>query len=89
MRSSCACANAYVVALTSKNGVDISTSISQGRGPIIGHFDSDLMRTYQKQYSGRIVRDPVNRRVEESWYRELSQICHSARAYVLMIMLIR
>ena len=25
--------------------------------------------------------------VEESWYRELIQMCHSARAYVLMLML--
>ena len=37
------------------------------------------MRTYQKQYGGRFVRHLVYHRVEESWYRELSQICHSAR----------
>ena len=45
------------------------------------------MRTYQKQYGGRIVRHLVYPRVEESWYRELSQICHFARVYVLMVML--
>ena len=28
----------------------------------------------------------VYHRGEESWYRELSQICYSARAYVLMLM---
>ena len=41
----CAYAYAYVVALTSENWVDIA----QGRGPIIGHFDPDLMPTYQIQ----------------------------------------
>ena len=39
------------------------------------------MQTYQKQYSGRVVRHLAYHRVEESWYRELNQICHSARAY--------
>ena len=34
-----------LVALTSENWVDIA----QGRGPIIGHFDPDLMPTYQIQ----------------------------------------
>ena len=45
------------------------------------------MGTYQKQYGGRFVRHLVYRRAEESWYQELSQICHYARAYVLMLML--
>ena len=31
----------------------------------------------------------VYHRVEGSWYRELSQIYHSARAYVLIFMLMR
>ena len=31
------------------------------------------MRTYQKQYGGRFVLHLVYHRVEESWYRELSQ----------------
>ena len=85
VRSSCAFAYAYVVALTSENWVDISIS----RGLIIGHFDPDLMRAYQKQYGERSVRHLVYDQVEESWYRELSQIRHSARAYVLMLMLMR
>ena len=85
VRSSCTCAYAYVVALTSENWVDISIS----RGLIIGHFDPDLMRTYQKQYGEQSVRHLVYHQVEESWYRELSQICYSARAYVLMLMLMR
>ena len=34
-----------LIALTSENWVDIA----QGRGPIIGHFDPDLMPTYQIQ----------------------------------------
>ena len=59
------------------------------RGRIIGHFDPDLMRTYQKQYGGRSVRHLVYHRVEESWHRELTQKCHSARAYVPMLMLMR
>ena len=42
------------------------------------------MRTYRKQYGGRSFRHLVYHWVEESWYQELSQICHSARAYVLM-----
>ena len=37
------------------------------------------MRTYQKQYGGRFVHHLVYHWVEESWYRELSQKCHSAR----------
>ena len=45
------------------------------------------MRTHQKQYGERSVRHLVYHQVEESWYRKLSQICHSARAYVLMLML--
>ena len=51
VRSSCA----YAVAVTSENGVGIST------------------------------RYRLRHRVEENWYQELSQICHSARAYVLML----
>ena len=51
VRSSCA----YAVAVTSENGVGIST------------------------------RYRLRHRVEENWYRELSQICHSARAYDLML----
>ena len=47
------------------------------------------MQTYEKQYGGRFVRHLVYHWVEESWYRELSQICHSARAYVLTLMFIR
>ena len=56
---------------------------------MIGHFVPDLMRTYQKQYGGRLVCHLVYHRVEEAAgpNRELSQICHSARAYVLMLML--
>ena len=50
------------------------------RGPIVGHFDADLMRTYQKQYGGRFVCHLVYHQVEESWYRELSQMCHSVSA---------
>ena len=86
-RSSCACAYAYVVALTSENGVEISTSISTR--PLTNHRSlwPELMRTYQKQYGGRNVRHLVYNRVQESWYRELSQICHSACAYVLILML--
>ena len=47
------------------------------------------MQIYQKQYGGRSVCHLVYHRVEESWYRELSQICHSAcatyaYAYVLV-----
>ena len=71
-----------LVALTSENWVDIA----QGRGPIIGHFDPDLMPTYQIQYGRRFVRHLVYHWVEESLYREQSQICHSARAYVRMLM---
>ena len=56
VRSSCACTYAYVVALTSE----------LGRGPITGHFDLDLMPTYQKQYGGRFVRHFVYHWVEES-----------------------
>ena len=40
------------------------------------------MRTYQKQYGGRFARHLVCHWVEESWYRELSQIRHFARAYM-------
>ena len=36
------------------------------------------MRTYQKQYGGRFVRHIIYHGVEESWSRELSQICNSA-----------
>ena len=38
------------------------------------------MRTYQVQYGGRLARHLVYHWVEESWYRELSQICYSALA---------
>ena len=55
----------------------------------MGHFEPDLMQTYQKQYGEQSVRHLVYHQVEESWYRELSQICYSARAYVLMLMLMR
>ena len=37
-------------------------------------------------YGGRFVCHLVYYRIEESWYRDLSQICHSARLYVLMLM---
>ena len=50
----------------------------------MGHFDPDLMRTYQEQYS---VCQLVYHRVEESWYQELSQIRHSACVYVLCLCL--
>ena len=40
------------------------------------------MRTYQKLYSGRFARYLVYHGVEESWYRELSQICYSASVYM-------
>ena len=40
------------------------------------------MQTYQKQYGGRFVSNPVYHRIEESWYQELSQIHHSARVCV-------
>ena len=53
----------------------------------IGHLNPYLMRAYQKQYGGHFVRHRFYDRVGESWYRELSQICHSARACVLMLML--
>ena len=78
-RSSCACA--YVVALTSENGVEISTSISTR--PLNNHKSlwPEPMRTYQKQYGGRSVRHLVYNRVQESWYRELSQICHYFTLY--------
>ena len=38
----------------------------------------------------RMLRTPscLSYRVEESWYRELSQVCHSVRVYVLMLMLL-
>ena len=49
------------------------------------------MRAYQKQYGGRFVRHLVHHWVEESWYRELSQImpfcayvCPYAYAYALV-----
>ena len=45
------------------------------------------MRTYQKQYGGRFVRRLVYHRVEESWYWELGQICHSARGESLCLCL--
>ena len=73
VRSSCGCADAYFVALTNENGVEINKSISTEREPIIGHFDPDLMRTYQKQNGGRFLRYLVYHRVKESWYRELNQ----------------
>ena len=76
---------AYVVALTSDPGSMQAQAYAQGRGPIMGHFDPDLKRTYQKQYGGRLVRHLVYHPVEESWYRELSQICHCARTYLLML----
>ena len=44
--------------------------MDQFRGPIIGHCDPDLMRTYQKQYGGRFIRHLVYHRVEGSWYQE-------------------
>ena len=53
------------------------------------------MRTYQKQHGGQIEASTpsppslVYYWVKENWYRELSQICHSARAYVLMLLLMR
>ena len=73
---------------------EINKSISTGREPIIGHFDPDLMRTYQKQNGGCFLRYLVYHRVKESWYRELNQMsgtqmCLSARGYVVMLMLIR
>ena len=43
------------------------------------------MPSYKKQYGGRFVRHLVYHWIEESWYRELSQKCLSARAYVLML----
>ena len=52
---------------------------------IQANFDPDLMGTYQKQYGKRLVRLLVCHQVEESWFRQLSQIYHSA--YVLMLML--
>ena len=74
--------------LTSENWVDISTSISiRPWTNIIGHFDPDLIQTYEKQYGGHFVCHLVYHWVEESWYRELSQICHSKCVYVLMLML--
>ena len=44
------------------------------------------MQSYQKQYGGRFVRHLVYHLVEENWYREKSQIWHSARTYVIMLM---
>ena len=40
------------------------------------------MRTYQVQYGGRLARHLVYHRVEERWYRGLSQICYSALVYM-------
>ena len=73
--------------MTSENWVDISTCISTRLWTSVGHFAPGLMRTYQKQYGGLFVRHLVYHWVEESWYRELSQICHSARANVLLLTL--
>ena len=84
-----ACAYSYVVALTSENWVDISTGISTTtqRGLIIGHFDPDLMRTYQKPYRGRFVRHLVYHRVEAKevgkvkttyWYTKFLVLVKSA-----------
>ena len=53
----------------------------------MGHFDPDLMRTYEKHYGGHFIRYVVYHQVEESWYRELSHICHSACACVLTLRL--
>ena len=51
---------------------------------MVGHFDPNLMRTYQQQYSLYAILFIIG--VEKCWDRELSQICHSVRAYVLMLM---
>ena len=43
----------------------------------------------KKQYGGRFVRHLVYHRIEESWYRKLSQINRSALVHVLILMLVR
>ena len=83
--SSCVCAYAYVVALTSEIGVDISTSISTR--PWTNHrslWPRPHVNISNKQFGGWFVHHLVHHWVEESWYQELSQICHSACAYALM-----
>ena len=61
VRSSCAGGYSYVVALTSENWVDISTSISTR--PWTNHRSFWL--TPHKRYGGRFVRHLVYHRVEE------------------------
>ena len=68
-----------LVALTNENWVDIA----QGRGPILGHFDPDSCQHIKYNMADA---SSATLLVEESLYREQSQICHSARTYVLMLM---
>ena len=65
-----------LVALTSENWVDMA----QGHGPIIGHFDPDLMRTYQMQYGRRFViiglrRACIENRVKYAILRVRMSLC--------------
>jgi len=76
--------------LRSENGIDISTSIST-IGPIVGHFEPDLMWTYQKQYGGRfsaiLFIIGLRRAGIENWVKYAilrMRICSYAYAYALV-----
>ena len=78
---------AYVVAFTSENWVDIISTRTRpwtSRRPLWPRPHVNISKAIW-----RMLRTPscLSYRVEESWYRELSQVCHSVRVYVLMLML--
>ena len=89
VHSSRAYAYAYVVAFTSENWVDI---ISTSTRPWTSHrplWPRPHVNISKAMW--RMLRTPsgLSYRVEESWYRELSQVCHCAHVLMLILMHLR
>ena len=60
---------------------------AQQNAPISDRFSSLCARVFSPAAAILESEKTLGTRlVEESWYRELSQICRSARAYVLKLM---
>ena len=76
---------AYVVAFTSENWVHI---ISTSTRPWTSHrplWPRPHVNISKAIWRMLCTRSCLSYRVEESWYRELSQVYHSVRVYVLML----
>ena len=91
VHSSCAYAYAYVVALTSENGVDIST---EHKHKAMDQSQATLIQISCEHIKGNMADEAsailfITELRKAQWYQELSQLCHSARAYVLMLILMR